>query len=124
MREIKFRGRAKSYGKPWAYGDLMHDNDGTVFIETVEVDPDTVGQYTGLKDKNGVEIYEGDVVGAFCNTQIFEVKWCNERGGYFLDDVVSAGGCEPHPECLGNLRNTLEVLGNIHDNPELPGGAL
>lgn len=141
-REIRFRGRRLD-NRQWVYGHyfttpLTDENsgvaqgygwcflsdgttrhcisqDGVAFV----VEPSTVGQYTGLKDKNGKEIYEGDVVGAFCDTQRFEIKYCEERGGYFLDSVVLCGGAEPAPECLGNLLDTVEVIGNIHDNPEL-----
>lgn len=79
---------------------------------------------TGLADKNDKEIYEGDIVGCFCNTQVFEVKWCNERCGYFLDDIILCGSSAPATECLGNLDDTIEIIGNMHENPELLEGEI
>ncbi|WP_230868252.1 YopX family protein [Iocasia frigidifontis] len=95
MREIKFRGKHKELGH-WVYGDLIHGRDGKVYIDTSqnEVIPETVGQYTGLKDENGQEIYEGNRVRAVYDNP-FE---------YQLE----------HPEDEG-----VEIIGNIYENPEL-----
>jgi len=125
MREIKFRG--KDAAGIWQYGDLVKSKQGMVFIlfeglddklpldptDFMEVDPKTVGQLTGLKDKNGVEIYEGDVVEAdhedgkilFKNISLFAKK-------SLLGDLVTL---------FGDYTTTkwIEVIGNIHDNPEL-----
>lgn len=139
-REILFRGKRKDNGE-WIEGFLISENQINTFIEkehiefnsylgvteveayqvleSIEINPDTVGQFTGLKDKNGKKIFEGDICGCFCNTQRFVVKYCEERCGYFFDDCVSSGYSDASPECLGNLRDTIEVIGNIYDNPEL-----
>jgi hypothetical protein len=80
-----------------------------------EIDAETIGQYTGLKDKNGVEIYEGDVL-ADLHGWAYEVQWDDENGrflGYHNkprgDTYVCYVGREP--------KST--IIGNIHDNPEL-----
>lgn len=86
---------------------------------TCKFDDCELMQYTGFTDKNGKPIFDGDIVGCFGNTQIFEIKWCDVRGGYFLDNIRMSGVGECRPECLGNLTDTLEVIGNIYDNPEL-----
>lgn len=66
MREIKFRGKRLDNGK-WVYGYLADENYindiNTFDLSSIEVDSDTVGQYTGLNDANGKEIYEGDIIG-------------------------------------------------------------
>ena len=127
VREVLFRGKTEKNDN-WVYGSLNNTDhqfpeimycDKNWSVCSTSIKPETIGQYTGLKDKNGTKIFEGDIVGCFCNTQIFQVKWCDVRGGYFLDDVVMCGGSEPAPECLGNLVDTIEVIGNIYDNPEL-----
>lgn len=122
MREIRFRAWHKASRRMFDVNAISKTTveelrNGVSF--RYYRDDVVLMQYTGFKDKNGVEIYEGDVVGAFCDTQRFEIKYCKERGGYFLDSVVLCGGAEPAPECLGNLLDTVEVIGNVHDNPEL-----
>lgn len=139
IRTIIFRGKRIDNGE-WVYGYFVSEGEESYIFEQEEVDkgidlggyldccqmseviPETVGQYTGITDKNGRKIFEGDIVGCFLNTQIFEIEYCEERCGYFLDDIMLSGDAPLSIECLGNMRNTVEVIGTIHDHPELLKG--
>lgn len=116
MKNIKFRGQ-KDYCKEWTYGNLIQFTwaDFIVkfgsFEDRQRVIPETVGQFTGLTDKNGREIYEGDIVqyekvrndwGKIIITiEKFEIEY-NDCANYNQDEA-----------------SKLEIIGNIHDNPEL-----
>lgn len=139
MREIKFRGKRVDNGE-WVYGNPVEwlnetndisivahpfgcciDHEGNlVLIEApfvCKVIPETVGQFTGLKDKNGVEIYEGDV----CNCREYEcfgkIKWNKDDVSFYFLVVMEGGGFEE--EYLYEYAGELAVIGNIHENPEL-----
>lgn len=119
MRESKFRGKRIDNDK-WVYGDLIHcygADAGRIFIKTFtglyEVDPTTVGEYIGLKDKNDREIYEGDIL-----TDKYEsigtVDWWN--AGF----VVNFGDVDIFQiaDCFDESYQ-MWFIGNIHDTPEL-----
>ena len=128
MREIKFRGKRLDNGE-WLYGSLVILN-GRYFIfddaNRHEVDPTTVGEFTGLKDKNGKEIYEGDVI----RSPLSEDKTRPHRIFYHTGNAAFMGALVDRKElCYLRLDQDWiykfgnEVISNIHDNPEfLKGG--
>ncbi len=118
MREILFRGKRVDNGE-WVEGYYSPVNipiTGNMghFINVggyraVEIDPETVGQYTGLNDKNGKKIFEGDIVKFGNNT--YEIR--------FIEKYSRFAGTNAHCVFASFLLNTSEIIGNIHDNPEL-----
>lgn len=132
MREIEFRvwdNQEKVYlnKKDIAIDNLgnvfvfegCNDNDADLWHVRILVDPDNeryiIEQSTGLKDKNGTEIYEGDVIKVERDGIIYRVEWIH--GGFGLEPRYNS----PFYPILGNveLRERIEVIGNIHENPEL-----
>lgn len=134
MREILFRGRGTRGDKKWIEGDLFHGYNGYVGVtkkllgvETWQVDPETVGQYTGLCDRDGKKIFEGDIIKyshhVINEKAIIKYGAPTERYtmyGWYLDDnhgnaafLLSEYFIEFF-DCV--------VIGNIYDNPELIGG--
>jgi len=145
MRQILFRGKSTDNGTQWVEGHYFETpltdaatgsipEDGWFFLTgrhrhcisaadgcVYEVDPDTVGEYTGLTDKNGRKIFEGDILkyGEISKRygNIFPVVF-EQRGesAYFgiKMDVI-----ETWQFCLSVPTKLMEVIGNIHDNPEL-----
>lgn len=136
MREIRFRGRDKATGK-WVYGDLTHAQGITpvgsekltyprVMVAGYEVDEETVGQFIGVYDKNGKEVFEGDVVdcwsqGEHCTNGI--VRWFQNR--IFIDINSQKGQSYDNwyicPD-VHNIDGGLTVIGNVYDNSELAKG--
>lgn len=112
-------------GQRYIRSDLNHD--------CYRVDPDTVGQYTGLQDKNGKRIFEGDLLDGFEypffsheeHNYFAEVLWfencpafglCTHKHPMSSVSGISAGNCDLMEDFYGSQ---WEVIGNIHDNPEL-----
>ena len=120
-REISFRGKSKSTGE-WVFGNLFDkDTKGRTHIGTTvrmcfDIDPETVGQFTGRYDKNDKEIFERDIV---VNKNIHGKKWIveyrtdSEYVGFVLKEIGTNG------ISLFTSWNDIEVIGNIHDNKEL-----
>ena len=136
MREIKFRAKRLDNGK-WVFGVLIPNSygDRVFFIPllltdkiaypferlvdwVVEVMPETIGQYTGLKDKNGVEICEGDIVETVYNVEVFVgvVVYDLSEVDFKVTDGKEKYG-RNFQYLAGNDEN--EVIGNIYENPEL-----
>lgn len=119
MREILFRGKRIDNGE-WVEGDFVHLPHGVVILANgyANIDPETVGQYTGLTDKNGVKIFEGDIITIPDSKKMglpALIRYDYVRATY----EVSRSGY--NPLSLIDAREFYEVIGNIHDNPELLG---
>ena len=118
-KEIEFRGKRLDNGE-WICGDLMHDNHGGCYIYPLDslglfaenkVANDTVGQFTGLVDKKGVKVFEGDIVLYNDTFDSDYVKYDEKQKVEFIDGCfypISEEWCQD-----------IKVIGNIHDNPEL-----
>lgn len=139
-REIIFRG-LRTDKNEWVYGDLIHgvgwkkgkmymlpeniNQEGCHHLDGFEVIPESVGQFTGLQDKNGKEIYEGDILGDWTDIDgkmeqsRQAVFWHEVEGQWMLDNSFHQD--RSHFFSLaGELRDfEYEIIGNIHENPEL-----
>jgi len=124
MREILFRGKRIDNGE-WVYGFYAQELQGQHYIladegdfydgpmlTMVEVIPETVGQYTGHDDKNGVKVFDGDVL--VIDDDRFLIQWEEERGGFRIDYWQFDEQYD-----LSEFWPASEVIGNIHDNPEV-----
>jgi uncharacterized phage protein (TIGR01671 family) len=119
MREILFRGKEVE-SSDWYYGDIFHSsmNVDTTRIHdyinraNVEIIPDTLGQFTGLTDKNGTKIFEGDIV-----------EYEGKRYSIdYLPHYARFSAVKPNTVFCVFAYQRGEVIGNIYDNPELIGG--
>ena len=124
MRNIKFRG-LRTDGKGWVYGGYFQhtpDEDGVRYYifdfneGAVEVIPESVGQFTGLHDKNGKEIYEGDLID-FGNSNPIEFKFDNGCFNVFNEPLGWDFDSEEIP-IKTNLKY-CEIIGNVFENPDL-----
>lgn len=134
MREILYRGKGKCetvehHKGDWLFGDYARLKDGKTTMHFIygqgEIDIATLGQYTGLKDKNGTKIFEGDIV--IFTDECDYPHWFKRNDKILVkwDDITS--GFSPYVEydsdcCEFVNGGETEIIGNIYDNPELLKG--
>lgn len=120
MRDILFKGRLLATGE-WTEGNLYVNPDGNIAIITQDgrygqVDPETVGQYTGMIDKNDVKTFDGDIILLHDKT-LFVIEYATPE--FNLRHLNNSMRMSAN---AGSIRLFGEVVGNIHDNPELMDG--
>lgn len=139
MREILFRGKQCENGE-WIEGfygvkdetcrwparhymciSTLSSDCASSYFTDVEVIPETVGQYTGLTDKNGKRIFEGDICRNTKTGEVVSVKWHGTFAGFVWSRRNDNGNLCDFGE-LFRAHDKYEVIGNIHDNPEVMRG--
>lgn len=131
MRDIKFRGKSidewvygmlckvneddTEHGKPIKYKIQTEEKERGEYVVCFITDENTLGQYTGLHDKNGKEIYEGDIVRTFKGDICIVEYSYNGFGLKVIDESKCYGWVD-------FIDYKIEIIGNIYDNPELLGG--
>ena len=137
MRSIKFRGKTEEMNSWWTYGNLVICDNGDYQIGNCprygdiyyrsKVFEETVGQYTGLHDENGKEVYEGDIiefsydmfVGNF-DTFVAKGKVVFEEGAFYVEVFENERTTKDETYLLYSINlDTIEVIGNIYENKEL-----
>jgi len=137
QREIKFRGKSKFtklfvYGY-YHYGVVYPNSQANHYIDNQIINVNTLGQYTGLKDKNGLEIYENDIISCsfiikdevriVMNSLVWDEKYSLNRNEQFNPFLSSWGATDNKTFCcfmnVYDPTRYASVIGNIHDNPEL-----
>ena len=128
MREILFRGK---FGEEWKYGYLIVEPKGLVIKEPYElnqsniwhIDSETIGQYTGLVDKNGTKIFDGDIaeLKRFGDTCVGKIIFNHKTAGFefWWNVIVGAYGEKATHQANMSVSHEINVIGNIYDNPEL-----
>lgn len=126
MREILFRGKRIDNGE-WETGSLVYARMGTSEEQVGIADkmtayhtpviPETVGQYTGLTDKNGRMVFEGDIIHG--NLGNFVVRWNDNISGFVAGEKERT-----HPCMNRGTMKCYEIIGNIYDNPEFLKGSI